>query len=163
MRLRSVLSIIREDVDAFLYRDRNGVIVGHDRLIHSFTGLKSGSVLFHIVTLEAGEDLTDFCRRAKARSETQTEFITAGPWDPDQEIYFSCVPWFPITALTNERDVDPSDSIPRVTWGRWEEREGRTWLNLSLELNHRLLDGYHVGQFYQARNARLAALSEAAP
>lgn len=150
-----------EDVDAFLYRDRNGVIVRHDRLIPSFTDLKPGSELFHIVTLEAGEDLTDFCRRAKARSETQTEFITAGPWDPDQEIYFSCVPWFPITALTNERDVDPSDSIPRVTWGRWEEREGRTWLNLSLELNHRLLDGYHVGQFYQALNARLAALPEA--
>lgn len=152
-----------ENVDAFLYRDRNGVIVRHDRLVPSFTDLKPGSELFHIVTLDAGEDLADFCRRAKVQSETQTEFITAGPWDQDQEIYFSCVPWFPITALTNERNVDPSDSIPRVTWGRWEEREGRTWLNLSLELNHRLLDGYHVGQFYQALNDRLAALPEAAP
>ena len=48
--------------------------------------------------------------------------------------------------------MDPSDSIPRVSWGRWEEREGRTVLSLSLELNHRLVDGVHVGRFYEALN-----------
>ena len=34
--------------------------------------------------------------------------------------------------------------------GRWEERGARTELLLSLELNHRLLDGVHVGRFYEA-------------
>lgn len=29
------------------------------------------------------------------------------------------------------------------------KRDGRTMLDLSLELNHRLLDGVHVGKFYQ--------------
>lgn len=150
-----------EDVEEFRLRDRNGVIVRHERLVPSFTDLKPGSELFHIVTLEAGDDLADFCTRAKARSAAQTEFITAGDWDEDQLVYFTCLPWFPLTALTNERDVDPSDTIPRVSWGRWEEKEGRTVLGLSLELNHRLLDGYHVGQFYQALNRRLEALREA--
>ena len=124
----------------------------------SFTDLKPGSTLFHIVTLEAGEDLGDFCRRARAQSESQTEFLTAGPWEPDQEVYFTCLPWFPLTALTNERDGNPSDTIPRVSWGRWEEADGRTVLHLSLELNHRLLDGVHVGQFYTALNEFLTAL-----
>lgn len=73
-------------------------------------------------------------------------------------MYFSCLPWFPLTAVTNERDVNPSDTIPRVTWGRWVERDGQTMLSLSMELNHRLLDGYHVGQFYAALNARMEAL-----
>ena len=36
-----------------------------------------------------------------------------------------------------------------MTWGRWQEDAGRTTLHLSLELNHRLLDGVHVGQFYR--------------
>ena len=40
----------------------------------------------------------------------------------------------------------------RVTWGRWQEEGDRTILHLSLELNHRLLDGVHVGQFYAALN-----------
>lgn len=146
-----------EDVEEFRLRDRNGVIVRHDTLVPSFTDLRPGSDLFHIVTLEAGDDLEGFCRRAKAASAAQTEFVNDAPWG-DRMIYFTCLPWFPITGLTNERDADPSDTIPRVSWGKWEERDGRTVLNLSLELNHRLLDGVHVGQFYAALSARLAAL-----
>lgn len=149
-----------EDVEAFHYRDRNGEIVRHDRLVPSFTDLKPDSELFHIVTLEAGEDMADFCCRAKAQSAVQRSFVNDEAWG-DELVYFTCLPWFPVTALTNERDCDPSDTIPRVSWGKWEEKGGRTVLSLSLELNHRLLDGCHVGQFYTALNARLAALEAA--
>ena len=86
---------------------------------------------------------------ASAASRAQSEFLTQGPWPEDQLVYFTCLPWFPLTALTNERDDNPADSIPRVGWGRWEERGARTVLNLSLELNHRLLDGVHAGRFYE--------------
>ena len=139
-----------EHTEAFLYKDRGGTIVRHDTLVPSFTDLRPGSGQFHIVTLEAGEDPADFCRRAKAASAAQREFITAGPWPEDQLVYFTCLPWFPVTALKNERNLDPADSVPRAAWGRWEEKGDRTELLLSLELNHRLLDGVHVGRFYEA-------------
>lgn len=141
-----------EEVDAFHYKDRDGVIVRHDTLVPSFTDLKPGSELFHIVTLEAGEDPADFCRRAKEQSAEQTAFITDGPWDADQLVYFTCLPWFPVTALKNEKDLNPSDSVPRAAWGRWEEQGDRTSLLVSLELSHRLLDGVHVGKFFDALN-----------
>lgn len=149
-----------EDVEAFRLRDRNGVIVRHDRLIPSFTDLKPDSELFHIVTLEAGDDLADFCRRAKALSAAATRLFVSGPggWDHDQEIFFTCLPWFPLTGAVNERNADPCDAIPRVAWGRWEERDGRTVLSISLEANHRLVDGVHVGQFYRALERRIEAL-----
>ena len=38
-----------EAVDAFHYKDRDGVIVRHDTLVPSFTDLKPGSELFQIV------------------------------------------------------------------------------------------------------------------
>lgn len=63
-------------------------------------------------------------------------------------MYFSCLPWFPVTGFKNERNADPGDSVPRVTWGRWRDEGGAVTLDLSLELNHRLLDGVHVGRFY---------------
>ena len=147
-----------ERVDAFLYKDRGGVIVKHDRLVPSFTDLKPGSDLFHIVTLEAGDDPAGFCRRAKEQSARQTEFLVPGPWAPDELVYFTCLPWFPLSALKNEKDVDPGDSIPRVAWGRWQEEGERTVLHLSLELKHRLLDGVHVGRFYQALTAWMGSL-----
>ena len=116
------------------------------------------TLTFQIVTVEAGEDPADFCRRAKAQAAAQTEFITSGPWDGDQLVYFTCLPWFPLTALKNEKDVNPSDSVPRAAWGRWEEEGSRTRLLLSLELNHRLLDGVHVGRFYEALNRWMEGL-----
>ena len=147
-----------ERVDAFLYKDRNGVIVKHDRLIPSFTDLRPGSDLFYIVTVEAGEDPEEFCRRAKARSAEQTGFITSGGWAEDELVYFTCLPWFPVTAFTNERDLNPSDSVPRVSWGRWRQEGDRYLLDLSLELNHRLLDGVHVGKFYDERTRWINSL-----
>ena len=137
-----------ERVDAFLYKDRGGVIVKHRRLVPSFTDLMPGSELFRIVTLEAGDDMAEFCRRAKAKSAAQREFISPCPWDGDELVYFTCLPWFPVSALKNERDANPADSVPRVSWGKWRVEGGRTLLDLSLELNHRLLDGVHVGRFF---------------
>ncbi len=147
-----------ESVDAFLYKDRDGVIVKHERLVPSFTDLTPGSELFRIVTLEAGDDMADFCRRAKAKSAAQGGFISSGPWAEDELIYFTCLPWFPVSALKNERDANPSDSVPRVSWGRWREEGGRTLLDLSLELNHRLLDGVHVGMFFERLTERIGSL-----
>ena len=139
-----------EEVEAFRYKDRDGVIVRHDALVPSFTDLRPGSETFYIVTLETGEDPADFCRRAKEQSAAQTQLITAGPWDADQLVYFTCLPWFPVTALKNEKDLNPPDAGPRGAGGRGEEKGARTELLLSLELNHRLLDGVHVGRFYEA-------------
>ena len=147
-----------ERVDAFLYKDRGGVIVKHERLVPSFTDLRPGSESFYIVTLEAGGTLEEFCREAKAKSEAQTEFISQAEWERDEMVFVSCLPWFPISGFKTELDLDPCDSIPRVTWGRWREEGGATYLDLSLSLNHRMLDGVHVGRFYEELTAWIEGL-----
>ncbi|MEA4954879.1 MAG: CatA-like O-acetyltransferase [Pseudoflavonifractor sp.] len=148
-----------EEVEAFHYKDREGTIVRHDSLVPSFTDLRPGSEDFYIVTLEAGADMEKFCRRARAVSRAQKEFLPQGPWPEDQLIYFTALPWFPITALSNERDLIPWDSIPRVSGGKYvADERGREMLSLSLELNHRLLDGVHAGRFYEKLIGILEAL-----
>ena len=53
-------------VENFRYTIRSGEVWLLDERVPSFTDLKPGSELFQIVTVEAGEDAADFCRRAKA-------------------------------------------------------------------------------------------------
>lgn len=60
MALVFLVTKAMEDTEAFRLRDRQGTIVRHDRLVPSFTDLKPDSDLFHIVTLEAGDELEDF-------------------------------------------------------------------------------------------------------
>lgn len=146
-------------VEAFHYKDRKGAIIRHDILVPSFTDLRPGSEDFYIVTVEAGADMEDFCHRARAASLKQTVFLSQGPWPEDQLIYITSLPWFPLTALSNERDLVPWDSIPRVSWGKYlPDEKGRESLSLSLELNHRLLDGIHAGRFYEKLTGILEAL-----
>ena len=99
---------------AFRYAIRNGQPVLLARREPSFTDLHPDAEQFHIVTMPAGNALDDFCRAARAKSRAQTEFLSAAA-ESDALIYFSCLPWVSLTALTNERDFDatmPSRALP---------------------------------------------------
>lgn len=143
--------------EAFSYALSAGRIVKLDPRKPSFTDLKPGAEHFHIVTLPCEGGMADFCAAAKAKSEAQERFI-----DLSQEgeglIYFSCLPWVDLTALTNERDGNPDDAIPRIAWGKYVEENGRKVLGLSLEVNHRFIDGLHIGQFAKELEKGIAEL-----
>ena len=61
-------------------------------------------------------------------------------------IQFSCLPWFSFTNLGNELSLDRDDSIPKVTWGKFEKRDDCLLLPYSVQVNHRLVDGLHLGK-----------------
>ena len=143
-------------VEAFRYALRGEDLVLFDRRLPSFTDLKPGAEQFHIVTLPCEGTIRDFCAAAKAKSAAQNTFL-------DQEdsldlIYFSCLPWVELTALTNERNFDPNDAVPRIAWGKYAQEGERKVLHISLELNHRFVDGLHVGRFHEALSAGIEAL-----
>lgn len=133
-------------VEAFRYARLDGNIVLLPERVPSLTDMKKGAEHFHIVTMPAGDDIKRFCLDAKRRSEAQQEFIVMS-YEGLNLIYISCLPWVELTALTNERDFDPDDAIPRIAWGKYREENGRKILGLSMELNHRFADGYHIGKF----------------
>ena len=45
--------------------------------------------------------------------------------------------------------MDPDDNTPQLHWGKYEEEGDKTYINLSLDANHRFVDGLHVGLFHQ--------------
>lgn len=148
-------------VEAFRYVIRRDGVYRLEERMPSFTDLKKGSEQFHIVTMPCRGTAEEFSEAARRRSAQQQKFI-----DQEQEmdglIYFSCLPWLDVTAITNERELlapeARDDSIPRLSWGRYTERDGRLELGLSVEVNHRLIDGLHIGQFAQALTEEIARL-----
>ncbi len=143
-------------VKAFRYALRGEELVLFDRRNPSFTDLKPGAETFHIVTLPMEEDIRTFCAAAKAKSAAQTTFLAQ--WDGLDLIYFTCLPWVELTALTNERNFDPGDAVPRIAWGRYAREGERMVIHISMELNHRFVDGLHVGRFHQELSALIEAL-----
>lgn len=150
------------DTEAFHYFSRGGELFRLEERIPSFTDLRRGEENFHIVTMPCGEDVKTFCAEARRQSMAQDCFIRMEAEGEDL-IYVSCLPWVDLTALTNERDwSDPvktaEDAIPHVTWGKYVEENGRKTLGISLEVNHRFIDGVHIGQFAENLTKRLAGL-----
>ena len=143
-------------VEAFLYTIEDRKVRIYDKRQPSFTDLEKGSELFRMVFVPCEGSIDDFCHAAKEKSESQHFFF-----DPTAEandlIYFSCLPWMDVTGLTNERNLDPDDAIPRIAWGKYIDVNGRKQLHISLEINHRLIDGVHLGRF----NEELCRLIEA--
>ena len=144
------------EVEAFRCALKDGEPVLLDARRPSFTDLHPGAEVFHIVTMPCTGDLRQFCAAARAKSRAQTTLLDQA--DTDDLIYFSCLPWVELTGLTNERDFDPDDAVPRIAWGKYVEEAGRKKLALSMEVNHRFVDGLHIGRFHEALDAGIAAL-----
>lgn len=137
-------------VENFRYVIREGQVYRLDSRRVSFTDIREDTHLFYLVTLALDDDIDAFCRRAKAKSRGQTCFVEPSE-EGDDLIYLSCVPNVDLLGIATSRSNHPDDSIPRVTWGRYRtDDRGRMTLGMALEVNHRLIDGYHVGRFVQA-------------
>lgn len=98
-----------------------------------------------------GEYLPD----AKARQE---EAKADGDLDDGEDalglLFVSAVPWVRYTAIRQPTPV-PADSNPRLTWGRYREAGGRTVMPVTVLANHALVDGIHIGRFFEALGAEM--------
>ena len=68
--------------------------------------------------------------------------------DPNQDeglLLTSFIPWMSFTGLS-EPTFGKFDSIPRVTWGKYNS-DGL--LPVSVQVNHALMDGVHVAEFFE--------------
>lgn len=145
-------------VPAFLNDIQNGEIIVLDHRSPSFCDIRKNSEAFYIVNLLLGNNIDDFSRRAREASKASCSLFPKDNFGKEAWIYFSCIPWVDLTCATNERDFNKDDTVPRITWGKYIEKDGKKTLNISLEVNHRFIDGYHIGQFEKQLTERIARL-----
>lgn len=73
-------------------------------------------------------------------------------------LFISTLPWVRYTAIRQPVPM-PADSNPRLTWGRFEERDGQATMPVTLLANHALVDGAHIGAFFQALERETGAFA----
>lgn len=140
-------------IDEFLLETENGKVYKADRRVPCFTDLKKGATSFHMVSLPCTGTIVDFAKNARIESENNPLSVTALEGLGEPQIIYSCIPWADITMCSNERDYsDPKlkdDTAPILVWGKYTERDGKYMINMTLDVNHRFIDGYFVGLFVQ--------------
>ncbi|RYY98266.1 MAG: chloramphenicol acetyltransferase [Chitinophagaceae bacterium] len=68
----------------------------------------------------------------------------------------STYPWGPFTGLLHPTNLDPTESVPKITFGGFTERAGRKYLPVSVEAHHGLVDGLHIAHYFQEFGRLLA-------
>lgn len=134
------------EVEEFNYRLIDNKLYCIDQSIPSFTDVKLGTNIFQFLTIPYQENYEKFHEDAKLTLENQQGLYGNAPVN-EEVIYFSSLPWFDFTSLTNERNFNKDDMIPRISWGKYEEKEEKLFLHLSIDVNHRTIDGFHIAKF----------------
>ncbi|MBO4820914.1 MAG: hypothetical protein J5548_05560 [Prevotella sp.] len=135
-------------IENFNYRMKDGRVVMYDIIHTNFTHKKPEEGLFRFHTAPFQGTLLEYVADTSA-AIIQQDTLFGGLGDIPNVAYCSCIPTLDATAMSNPGMENPEDAIPRINWGKYVERDGRWMLNVTLTPNHRFIDGYHVGLFFQ--------------
>ncbi len=131
-------------------RFRADQVVAHDMITLSMTvPTDVGSFGYAYVPFVA--DFAAFEGQAKVLIDAVAagNTLDANSGERDDLAYLSCMPWLDYTSINNALP-GPDDCIPRITWGKFVERDGRWDMAMTLEVHHALVDGAQVGAFFEA-------------
>lgn len=140
---------IANEIKEFRYRIRGQEVVEHERIHPSFTILSKPEV-FSFCSVEFYQDYHDFSQNAEEkRKDLQGHVNLDDEPGRDDSIYITSLPWVSFTSVSHPVHLKSVDSIPRIAWGKYEKERERVKMPFSVQVNHALMDGYHVGRYFE--------------
>ena len=73
-------------------------------------------------------------------------------------IYYSVIPWVSFTSFKHASSGDNRQTVPRIVFGKVFASGERELMPLSVEAHHALMDGIHVGRFFERFQAAIDSL-----
>ncbi len=138
------------DIKEFRYRIREDKVVEHEIVNPAFTVMGEGE-LFSFCKSKFVNEFNDFKTSASNEIEKiKNNIIIEDEPGCDDLLYMTSIPWVSFTGATHPIQMNPVDSIPRIAWGKYFEESGKIKLPLSVQVHHALVDGLHVGQYFNA-------------
>ena len=143
-------------IENFLYRIQGDAPVKLETMLATFTHLPSEDALFINVTPPFSEDPIEFNRLAKDQIQRQGTAPCFGT--RLDNIVYSTIPWIQYTHFVRTVARAGVDSNPKISWGKYFKRDGRTLTPFSVQVHHGLMDGQHVGRYFEQLQARIHRL-----
>lgn len=137
-------------VENFHYRISEGEVYRYDRIDASPTLTRDDNTFgFSLVAFFPDFEIFE----AKAKEEIERVRNTPGlftrSFEVDNLIHFSAIPWIDFTSLSHARSFSFPDSCPKISIGKMVVNDnGKRTMSVSVHVHHGLMDGYHVGEFF---------------
>ncbi|MFD2147775.1 CatA-like O-acetyltransferase [Mucilaginibacter antarcticus] len=143
------------DIPNFKYRIEGDEVFIYDRIDASTTVLRD-DYTFGFSDIIYHEDFHEFNLAAKDEIErvkqTRGLFTTA---QSAHEIHFSVLPWMDFTSVSQATNFKSGTSCPKVSVGKLVYDGNKKLMAFSVHVHHALVDGYHLGLFFEKLQALL--------
>lgn len=144
-----IITRAANSIPEFRQRIRRDQVVEHEIVNPGFTVLTDND-LFSFCDVEYVEDFSEFARRTEKNiAAVKVQPDLEGTPDRDDMLYMSPVPWVSFTSCTHAMQLHPADSIPRIVWGKYFQENNMMKMPLSVQGHHAVMDGIHMGRFYE--------------
>jgi chloramphenicol O-acetyltransferase type A len=145
-----LIARVANEIPEFRHRVREGPPVVHDT-VHPSCTILSKDDLFSFCTVEYEENFFGFVSRAKEEISRVKEALTLSDnVESDNVLFMSSIPWVSFTSFMHPLKLNPADSVPRFAWGKFYTEGERTLMPFSVQGHHAVMDGLHIGRFFQA-------------
>ena len=142
----------------FRMRLKDGHVVEFDT-VHATQTILNDDETFSFCYFEKNDDIFEFDRAGKMAVEKYKKLRT---FDVENDridlIYYSVIPWVSFTSFKHAARGDTSTSVPRMVFGRMFDDASNKRMPFSVEVHHALMDGIHVGKFFQLFQDKLNSI-----
>ena len=136
------------EIREFRIRLVGGRLVEFDR-IHATQTILNDDETYSFAYFEMKDDVFEFNRSGKLAVD---KYKALKSFDVEADrvdlIYYSVIPWVSFTSFKHASRLDKNQTVPRIVFGKLFDDGDRKLIPLSVEANHRIMDGFHVGKFF---------------
>ena len=138
------------ELESFRYRITEGGEVAIFDVIRAGATINRPDGTFSFSYLPYHRNYIDFEKDASCIIREIRETKGLPHTDRSQDVaYFSAIPWIKFTSIEHAMNSKVADSVPKIAFGKWEERSDKKYMPVSVHVHHALMDGVHVGQFFE--------------
>ena len=140
---------VADSIENFHYRFDDEGPFRVERNSPILTHLRPSEELFVMLEGPLTDDLRTFCLAVREMADDPAKCRTLDVEFRKDIINCSCLPWLDYTHFVRTIRRVGHDTNPKFSWGKYTTENGKTTLTFSIQVHHGLMDGYHVGLFYQ--------------
>ena len=150
-----VLAGAANSIPEFRYRIREERVVVHD-VVHPSITILLDDETFSYCTIPYLDGFEDFISSGtQIVEEIKSNPILEDEPGQDDLLFMTSIPWVSFTGFMHPIHMSPADSVPRIAWGRIYELGQSSRMPLSVQGHHGLMDGLHVGRYFESVQAML--------
>lgn len=148
------------EIPEFRLRLLDNKLVQFDK-IHATQTILNDDETFSFCYFEFIDDIFEFNELGKKAVEKYKKLKT---FDVESDrldlVYYSVIPWIAFTSFKNATRLDFSQTVPRIVFGKLFEENGKMKLPHSVEVHHSMMDGIHVGKYFNRLQQKLDDLAK---